>query len=66
MLPDTPRLTLPLRALLFYITRDFYHYDLMTSSKISAHATAWAPQKGFQSGPALAKPRPAVGNSQTR
>jgi len=33
MPPDTPRLTVPLRASLFYITHDFYHYDLMTVLK---------------------------------
>jgi len=29
MPPDTPRLTVPLRASLFHITQVFYHYDLM-------------------------------------
>jgi len=33
MSPDTPRLALPLRVSLFYITHDFYHYDSMTLLK---------------------------------
>ena len=33
MPPDTPRLALPLQASLFYITHDFYYYDLMTFLK---------------------------------
>jgi len=61
MAPDTPKLALHLPAWLFHITHDFYHYELMTSSKISAHATEWAPQKCFQSGPALAKAGPVCG-----
>jgi len=42
------------RASLFHIN-DFYHYDLMPPSNISAHATEWGSAKYFQSGPALAK-----------
>jgi len=45
MPPDTPRVALPLRASLYYITHDFYHYDLMTLLKNSAHATQWGPAK---------------------
>ena len=33
MPPDTPNLTLSLRASLFHIIHDFYHYDVMTLLK---------------------------------
>jgi len=36
--PRHPSLALPFSASLFYITHDIYDYDLMPSSKISAHA----------------------------
>ena len=51
MPPDTLTLALPLRASLFHITHNFYHYDLMTPSKISAHATGWGPAKMLPIGP---------------
>jgi len=59
MTPDTPKLALHLLVSLFNIIHDFYHCDLMTSSKISAHATEWGPAKVLQSGSALAKAGPA-------
>ena len=61
MLPDTPRLALPLRASLFYITHDFYHYDLMTILKVLHTPLNGAQQKGFQPGPALAMAGPVHG-----
>jgi len=33
MPPDAPRVALPFQASLFYITHDFYHYDLVTLLK---------------------------------
>jgi len=48
-------LALPFPALIFHITHDFCDYDLMPSSNISAQPLNGAPQKCFQSGPALAK-----------
>jgi len=44
MPPDTTVLASPHQASLFNIT-DFYHCDLMPTSKISANATEWGPHK---------------------
>jgi len=54
MAQDTS-LALPFPALIFHITHDFCDYDLMPSSNISAQPLNGAPQKCFQSGPALVK-----------
>jgi len=51
--PDTPILSLPFPVSLFHNTHDFYHYDLMTLLKKSAHATEWDATKRFLIGPRM-------------
>jgi len=58
MLLDTPSLALLLRALLFHITHYFYHYD--PPQEFMHTPLNEAPQKCFQSGPALAKAGPVA------
>jgi len=58
MPPDTSRLALPLRASLFHITHDFYHYGLMTLLNFLHTPLSGATQKCFQSGTAPAKAYP--------
>ena len=48
----------PFLASLFHITHDFYDYDLMPSSKNSAHTTEWGPTKVLPIGPRTCQGRP--------
>ena len=52
-----PRLTLSLQVSLFHITHNFYHYDDPPQKFLHTPLNG-APQKCFQSGPALAKAGP--------
>jgi len=56
---DSVALTLtwhyPFRASVFHVT---HNYDLMSSTKISAHATEWGPAKVLPIGPRTCEGRP--------